>query len=117
MHAHMRRLISALLVLIQPPARAADAPVTFSRDIAPLVQRHCATCHRPGGAGPFDLLTYDDVRRHLKKGMDLIHRRIMPPWLPEPGFGEFAGDRRLDDATIATFQKWVDQGAPEGDPK
>ncbi len=101
-------------------ARAADAPLpekpTFSRDIAPLLYKHCSVCHRPGAAGPFDLLAYDDLHRHLKQSLKVIEARVMPPWLAESGFGEFSGDRRLDDRAIALFQKWAAQGAAEGDP-
>src|SRR4051794_41462489 len=111
--------IVALALTTSTTARAADPPApppTFTRDIAPLVYRHCAGCHAPGGVGPFDLLTYDDVRRHARQIVKVVTTRIMPPWLPEPGFGEFAGDRHLDDATIAIFQRWVEQNTPEGNP-
>ncbi|MDB5319233.1 MAG: Tetratricopeptide 2 repeat protein [Phycisphaerales bacterium] len=111
--------IIALALTVAATARAADPPappLTFTRDIAPLVYRHCAGCHAPGGVGPFDLLTYDDVRRHARQIVKVVTARAMPPWLPEPGFGEFAGNRRLDDATIATFQGWVEQNTPEGNP-
>src|SRR3954469_1628033 len=99
----------SVLCLAAVTARAADrAPLTFTRDIAPVVYRHCAGCHAPGGGGPFDLLTYEDLRRHAKQIVSVVTARAMPPWLPEPGFGEFAGERRLDDATIALVQRWFD---------
>ena len=93
-----------------------DGPkVTFTRDIAPMVFAHCATCHRPGEAAPFSLLTYDDVRRRSQQIALMTKNRSMPPWKPEPGYGEFAGARRLSDRQIELVQQWVELGAPEGD--
>jgi tetratricopeptide (TPR) repeat protein/mono/diheme cytochrome c family protein len=114
--APVQAVACCLLALLALGARAADpaAPITFTRDIAPLVYRHCADCHFPGGVGPFDLLTYADVRRHAQQIVKVVNQRAMPPWLPEPGFGEFLNARRLDDATIAKLQKWVDAGMVEG---
>ena len=101
-----------------PPA-AAGAPdaVTFNRDIAPLVFEHCATCHRPGTAAPFSLLTYRDARPWARAIKQATLSRSMPPWKPEPGYGgPFIGDRRLSDAQIDLIARWVDAGAPAGDP-
>jgi hypothetical protein len=56
--------------------------VTFNKDIAPIVFNHCSTCHRQGQSGPFELLSYSDVKRHAKQIAELTERRIMPPWLP-----------------------------------
>jgi tetratricopeptide (TPR) repeat protein/mono/diheme cytochrome c family protein len=109
--------ISGVAIAIAASTRADPAQLTFTRDIAPLIYQHCSVCHRPGSVGPFNLLTYDDVHRHLRQILKVVNSRTMPPWLPEPGFGEFAGDRRLNDQTIASLQRWADQGAVEGDPK
>src|SRR5690349_11165119 len=66
-------------------ATAADArPLTFDRDVAPVLFEHCAVCHRPGQAVPFTLLAYADVRKHADKIADAVKAREMPPWLPEP---------------------------------
>jgi mono/diheme cytochrome c family protein len=62
---------------------AAEAQVTFNRDIAPVVFRNCAQCHHPGEAGPFPLLTYADVKTHGRQIALVTSKRIMPPWLPE----------------------------------
>ncbi len=117
----LRSRIAIVIAIVAAGAARADQPpaaqLTFTRDIAPLIYQHCSTCHRPGSVGPFNLLTYDDVHRHLRQIQKVVNARAMPPWLPERGFGEFAGDRRLDDQTIATLQRWADQGALEGDPK
>jgi Flp pilus assembly protein TadD/mono/diheme cytochrome c family protein len=96
---------------------AADAPVTFNRDIAPIVFHSCARCHRPGESGPFSLLSYADVRKHARQVVTVTKTRYMPPWLPEPGIGKFAGERRLTDAQIAMVGRWVDEGMPEGQPQ
>lgn len=95
---------------------AQQPPQTFTRDVAPILFRSCATCHRPTGSAPFSLLTYEDARQHAPQIVAATARRFMPPWKPEPGFGEFAGNRRLTDAQIATFKNWLDAGTPEGEP-
>ncbi len=89
-------------------------PVTFNKDIAPLVHRSCAPCHRPGEAGPFSLLTYADVRKRARQIVKVTGSRYMPPWPPEPGYGEFVGERRLRDEDVALLRRWVDAGTPEG---
>ena len=90
--------------------------LTFNKHIAPILFEHCASCHRPGGGGPFDLLTYRDVQLRLPLIADAIERRAMPPWVPEPGFAKFVGERRLSDEEIDIFRRWVDEGAIEGNP-
>ncbi|MGH9330770.1 MAG: tetratricopeptide repeat protein [Vicinamibacterales bacterium] len=95
------------------PTNAAPE-ITFSRDVAPIVFSRCAPCHRPGEVGPFSLLTYEDVKRRARQIASVTAARVMPPWPPEPGHGEFAGERRLSHAEIATIQRWVASGAPEG---
>lgn len=92
--------------------------VTFNKDIAPIVFKHCAPCHRPGESGPFNLLSYQDVKSHVRQIAVVTRIRFMPPWLPEPGYGEFVGerDRRLSDEQIVLIRQWVEQGAVEGNP-
>ena len=101
------------------PGASSDAdrgvrPVTFNKDIAPLVHRSCAPCHRPGEAGPFSLLSYADVRKRARQIAKVTGSRYMPPWPPEPGYGEFVGERRLPDEDVALLRRWADAGAPEG---
>jgi Tfp pilus assembly protein PilF len=93
---------------------AAAAPATFNQQIAPIVYRNCSPCHRPGEAAPFSLLSYDDAKRHAAQIAAVTKRRYMPPWLPEPGKGEFAEERRLTDAEIQLIDDWVKQGTPLG---
>lgn len=89
---------------------------TFNKDVAPIVFNNCAVCHHPGGSGPFSLLSYHDVRSHVKQIAVVTASRYMPPWLPEPGYGKFVGERRLTDDQIRTIQQWAAEGAPEGVP-
>ena len=96
---------------------AAGEPVTWSKHVAPLVQKHCQGCHRPSNIGPFSLLDYGDAYRERRKILRAVERRMMPPWKPVPGFGEFVDVRRLSDAEIQTVRDWVSGGAPEGDPR
>ena len=90
--------------------------VTFNRDIAPIVFHSCSTCHHPGEAAPFSLLSYSDVKRHAHQIAEVTRLRIMPPWLPEPQELKFADEMRLSDAEIDLFHRWVEQGEPEGNP-
>jgi TolA-binding protein len=90
--------------------------VTYNRDVAPIVYQYCSSCHRPGEAGPFSLLTYQDVRKRGHQIVAVTQTRFMPPWLPEPQELKFADERRLSDEQIATIRKWVDQGMPEDKP-
>jgi tetratricopeptide (TPR) repeat protein/mono/diheme cytochrome c family protein len=107
----------ALLAAGCSPRHASEpsSEPTFTRDIAPIVFAQCATCHRPGEAGPFPLLTYADVKARAQQIAEVTGTRYMPPWMPAPGHGDFLGERRLTDAQIATIARWVEHGAPEGD--
>jgi Tfp pilus assembly protein PilF len=95
------------------PAPAAQ--VTFNRDVAPIMFRSCATCHRPGEAAPFSLLSYSDAKKHARQMVEVTRSRAMPPWLPEPQQLKFADDLRLPDTDIGLIARWVEQGAIEGD--
>jgi tetratricopeptide (TPR) repeat protein len=109
--------VAKMFLLLAPIlAPAATQPVTFYRDIAPIVYQYCAPCHRPNESAPFPLLTFDDVRRHAPQIAEVTKRRYMPPWLPEPGHGDFAEERRLTDAQIRLIQDWVRTGTPAGTP-
>ena len=109
-----------LLVLIIPAFAADDKrgtlahPVTFHREVAPIIYRNCSPCHKPGESAPFPLLSYDDVKLHARQIADVTKRRYMPPWLPEAGYGDFVEERRLTAAEIRLIQEWVRQGAPAG---
>jgi len=103
----------------QNPAAPTAAPspqVTFNRDVAPILYRSCARCHRPGEAGPFSLLTYADAKSHARQIAALTKSRFMPPWLPAEGALKFADELRLSEDEIARIQAWVEQGTVEGNP-
>jgi Tfp pilus assembly protein PilF len=96
-----------------PAAAQTSAPPTFV-DVAPILYQHCTSCHRPGESAPFPLLAYADAKRFAPEIAKAVRARSMPPWLPEQGFGQFAGDPRLTDAQIRRIEDWVKNGAPEG---
>ncbi len=87
---------------------------TFARDVAPILSKHCVTCHLPGETAPFSLLTFEDVRPRARRIADLTRSRAMPPWKPEPGHGHFQGERRMTDAEIEVIQDWVAGGMTRG---
>src|SRR5262249_11681688 len=91
--------------------------VTWSKDVAPVMQQHCQGCHHPGDIAPFSLTGYDDAYSHRQKILRAVERRKMPPWKPVPGFGDFLDVRRLSDEEIQLIRDWVAAGAPEGNPK
>jgi Flp pilus assembly protein TadD len=105
-----------LLWLVPGALAAQTGQPTFTKDIAPIVFSYCSECHRPGESAPFSLLNYADVKKHAGQIATVTKSRYMPPWLPELGFGNFDGVRRLSDRQIALIQQWVEHGAPEGDP-
>jgi Tfp pilus assembly protein PilF len=92
-----------------------ERPVTFDRDIAPIIFHDCANCHHAGEASPFTLLTYDDVKSHARQIAAVVRKRQMPPWLPEDGELKVADELRLTDQQISLFQEWIDDGEKEGD--
>jgi Tetratricopeptide repeat len=108
-----RKLLMAALI-VTPIGHA--APPTFAHDIAPIIYGKCATCHHPGAAAPFPLLTYQDVKKRASQIAASTKSGYMPPWLPETGFGDFSGDPRLTPAQIEAISDWARAGAPEGPP-
>ncbi len=94
----------------------ARPPVTFNRDVAPILYGNCTTCHRPGESAPFSLLTYNDARQRAGLISAATTTHVMPPWQPESAEGEFSGERRLDSGEIDTLRRWVEDGLQEGDP-
>src|SRR5437870_5014144 len=94
---------------------ACNCTPTFSQDIAPIVFKNCAPCHRPGQAGPFSLLTYEDVSKKAHTIAAVTKSRYMPPWPADPSYSHFLGERVLSDKEIDLIQKWVENGSPAGD--
>jgi Flp pilus assembly protein TadD/mono/diheme cytochrome c family protein len=101
---------------IPTPVSPPSVQRTFNKDIAPIVFQNCAACHHPGGPAPFSLLSFQDVKKRAQQIVAVTESRYMPPWLPEPGSGEFVGARRLSDEQIAVLRQWLAQGAMEGAP-
>lgn len=91
--------------------------VTFHRDVAPVLQKNCQGCHRPGEAAPMAFLTYKEVRPFAKAIKEAVATKRMPPWFADPHAGKFANDRSMSAGEIETIVRWVDTGAKEGDPK
>ena len=91
------------------------ASVTFSNQISRLFQEHCQQCHRPGEVAPFSLISYADASAWATSIKQVVTDRIMPPWKPVAGHGEFVGERRLNEDEIEMIVSWVDAGSPEGD--
>lgn len=109
-------LAAATIVLAAAPVRAQPAPssVTFAKDVAPVLFARCAGCHQAGGSAPFSLLTYAEVRPRAARIAAVVRSRQMPPWKPDPVAPAFVGDRRLSDSEIDLIERWVRQGALEG---
>ena len=103
-------------VSAQAPAKAGQSEVTFTKDIAPILQKSCQGCHRPGQMAPMSFLTYQDVRPWSKSIKQRVTERQMPPWGIDPhvGLQSFKNDPSLRDDEIETIAKWVDAGAPMG---
>ena len=95
-----------------------DAELTYADDVAAIIQNNCVVCHRPGGIGPMDLMTYEDARRYARRIKDQVANRLMPPYYYDNDIGIQAlqHDWRLSDEEIATVVAWVDQGTPLGNP-
>ena len=118
--------VVAIALVTAAPALAGQAPrtdsVTFTKDIAPILQRSCQTCHRPDSLAPMSLITYEEVRpfaRAIKQRTGLRNKRgVMPPWFIEKDLGiqQFKDDISLNDEEVATIAKWADNGAPQGNP-
>jgi hypothetical protein len=99
------------------PSAPASSAVTFTDTIAPIVYANCVTCHRPGQAAPFSLISYEDVAKRGALVARVTESRYMPPWHGDTDFGGFVGERRLTDGQIATIAAWVKQGMPRGDER
>ena len=111
--------VATLMTSLAAPAPDAPNSVTFTRDVAPIFQKSCQTCHHPGTAAPMSLLTFQDVRPWAKSIKARVMAREMPPWHLDKSVGirDFKNDISLSDADINTIVRWVDGGTPQGDPK
>jgi hypothetical protein len=108
--------VSAAIGLHAQSETKASAP-TFARDVAPILQRNCQTCHRPGQAAPFSLLTYEQARPWAKAIKEAVLQHKMPPWFADPNVGKFANNPSLARTDIDTLLGWIDGGVLKGDAK
>ncbi len=99
------------------PSAPSTKTVTFNKDVAPIVYKSCAECHRPGEAAPFSVLSFKDVRPWARSIKEKVVNRQMPPWHADPHVGQWANDPRLTQAQVDTISAWVDGGAIEGNPR
>jgi hypothetical protein len=114
------RLLSCFVCLLLPfvaPLLAEQTGPTFTKDVAPILQSHCQSCHRPGEAGPFPMLTYEQTRPWAAAMKEAVQRGKMPPWFADPHYGKFSNANSLTKAEIETIVAWANAKAPRGDEK
>ena len=109
-------VLALLLAFSMPGWSAAADDVVYTRDVAPILLRSCAHCHRPGEIAPMSLLSYSETRPWAKSIQKAVTTREMPPWFADEAHGTFSNDPSLSQAEIQTINRWVMAGAPEGDP-
>jgi len=107
-------LIAVVASLLGAGTLAASDSPTFYKDVLPVLQANCQSCHRPGEVAPMSLLTYESSRPWAKAIKSAILKKQMPPWFADPNYGHFANERRLSERDIQTITAWVDAGAPAG---
>jgi hypothetical protein len=112
-----RLLLAGLAVGIAAMASDQSSQVTFAKDVLPILQKNCQSCHRPGQIAPMSLLSYQEARPWAKAIKAAVTMRKMPPWFADPNYGHFMNDRSLKQSEIETLVKWADSGAAEGNPK
>src|SRR5215471_17718352 len=113
----MKRSVLVLFLILQACSsriQFKENP-TFAEDIAPIIFKNCAPCHRPGEAGPFPLLTYENVVNKAKTIAAVTKARYMPPWPADPSYSHFIGERVLKDVEIQMIKRWAANGTPAGD--
>ncbi|MBK8079236.1 MAG: T9SS type A sorting domain-containing protein [Saprospiraceae bacterium] len=92
------------------------AQPTFAKDVAPIIYKHCSSCHRPGEIGPFSLTNYQEVSNWATSIRYVTQNKIMPPWKADPTYSRFMDENYLSDSQIKTIADWVDAGSPMGNP-
>lgn len=109
------RLVAQIVSLVLLAIAANAQKLTYNKDVAPIIRKNCSPCHRPGEAGPFSLLTYEDVAKRASFIKDVVQERFMPPWRADNNYRHFANDRSLAEKDIKTIVAWIDQKTPRGD--
>lgn len=97
-------------------AAKSDSPVTYSNQIARILQKNCVECHRTGEIGPFSLTDYQEAAGWADTIVEVTQSRQMPPWHASPEYGHFSNERRLSDEDLNLLKQWADAGVPEGNP-
>jgi peroxiredoxin len=114
--ATSRTEVSGCVIERAKRARArVEGDITYAKHVAPIVQKRCQECHRPGEIGPFSLLTYDDAKKRAGRIREALVEERMPPWHADPRHGKFLNDRRLPAEELDTLLAWIDSGAAKGD--
>src|SRR5215469_15346579 len=111
----MRLFLLGLACVGGATAAGADSPATFDKDVLPVLQKNCQSCHRLGEVAPMSFMTYQDTRPWAKAIKAAVLSKKMPPWFADPKFGHFQNERRLTEAEVNALVNWADGGAPEGD--
>src|SRR5262249_7183811 len=107
---------SGCLIARATPAKA-EGEITFTKHVAPILQKNCQACHRPGQIGPMPLLTYDEAVSWADTIHEVISDNLMPPWHADPKHGKWSNDRSLSKQDRETLLAWIDSGKVKGDPK
>src|ERR1700733_87903 len=110
----MRLVVFASLGAMVATAAPNTTSVTFNKDVLPILQKNCQSCHRPGEVAPMSLLTFQEARPWAKAIKTAVATRKMPPWFAESGHRQIADERKLSDREIETLVAWADNGAAEG---
>src|SRR3954471_4794960 len=115
----MRKVLAlfSLSLGVSSMALAADTPPTFYKDVLPILQNNCQTCHRPGEVAPMSLISYDEARPWARSIKTKTTAKQMPPWFADPDAGVFSNERKLTSKDIDTLAAWADAGAPAGNAK
>jgi hypothetical protein len=110
-------VVAAMISVVACGAATVPPPVTFAKDVAPILAKNCQGCHRAGEAAPFSLMTYEQARPWAKAMKEAVRMKKMPPWFADPHYGKFSNDQSLAAKDVDTIAAWADAGAPEGDHK
>ena len=111
-------IVLIVMAAVSAPAASQDpgTAITFYKEVLPVLQKNCQSCHRPGQIGPFSMLTFKDTRPWAKAMKAAVLSKAMPPWFADPRYGHFNNNRSLTQVEIDTIVGWVNAGALEGDP-
>ena len=110
----MKKYFVVILFTMWISPDAVGQKFTFYQDIQPIIHSKCATCHRPGGGAPFELITYEDVEKRTDFIRKVITSGYMPPWRADDHYTKFVNNRSLTDGEIESLISWIDAGAPRG---